>query len=185
MPRYYKWDLELQHQLGNATSVSVSYVGNRGKHEPVIDNSANAFGSGFGTLPAQAPDPRFTGVTILYAGGSSRYDGGTVTLVHRINGTWGTGIVQASYTYSHASDEVSERGFFPFSSTSLLNPQDPLQHAGELRAADYDARHSVTANYVWQLPIRRLVGARFEPAYQRMGAFRHGVCAQRISLQRG
>ncbi|MHB8486207.1 MAG: TonB-dependent receptor [Candidatus Acidiferrales bacterium] len=161
VPRYYKWDLELQHQLGAATSVSISYVGNRGKHEPVIDNSANAFGSGFGTLPALAPDPRFTGVTILYAGGSSKYDGGTVTLVHRINGAWGSGIVQASYTYSHASDEVSNGGFFPFSSTSLLNPQDPFNTHGNYGPADYDARHSVTANYVWQLPIRRLVGARF------------------------
>ncbi|MGH9864468.1 MAG: carboxypeptidase regulatory-like domain-containing protein, partial [Candidatus Acidiferrales bacterium] len=128
VPRYYKWSLGIQHQLGEATSVSLNYVGNRGAHEPIIDNSANAFG--FGNLPAQAADPRFTGVTILYAGGSSKYDGGTVTLIHRLNGAWGTGIVQASYTYSHASDEVSNGGFFPFSSTSLVNPQDPFNIHG-------------------------------------------------------
>ncbi|MGH9708948.1 MAG: carboxypeptidase regulatory-like domain-containing protein [Candidatus Acidiferrales bacterium] len=158
VPRYYKWSLGIQHQLGDATSVSIGYVGNRGKHEPIIDNSVNAFG--FGSLPAQAADPRFTGVTILYAGGSSRYDSGTVSLIHRLNGAWGTGIVQASYTYSHASDEVSNGGFFPFSSTSLVNPQDPFNTHGNYGPADYDARHSVNANYVWQLPIRRLVGGR-------------------------
>lgn len=159
VPRYYKWDLEIQHQLGDATSVSIGYVGNRGKHEPIIDNSVNAFG--FGTLATQAPDPRFSGVTTLYAGGSSKYDGGTVTLIHRLNGAWGTGIVQASYTYSHASDEVSNGGVFPFSSTSLVNPQDPFNRHGSYGPADYDARHSVNVNYVWELPIRRLVGARF------------------------
>ena len=159
VPRYYKWDLEIQRQLGDATSISIGYMGNRGKHEPIIDNSVNAFG--FGTLAAQAPDPRFTGVTTLYAGGSSKYDGGTVTLIHRLTGAWGTGIVQASYTYSHASDEVSNGGFFPFSSSSLLNPQDPFNTQGNYGPADYDARHSVNVNYVWQLPVRRLVGARF------------------------
>jgi len=159
IPRYYKWNLEIQHQLGDATSVSIGYVGNRGKHEPIIDNSVNAFG--FGTLGAQAPDPRFTGVTTLYSGGSSKYDGGTVTLTHRLNGAWGAGIVQASYTYSHASDETSNGGVFPFSSASLLNPQDPFNTQGNYGPADYDARHSINANYVWQLPIRRLVGARF------------------------
>ncbi|HEV2617948.1 MAG TPA: carboxypeptidase-like regulatory domain-containing protein, partial [Candidatus Acidoferrales bacterium] len=159
VPRYYKWNLQMQHQLGGATSVSIGYVGNRGKHEPVIDNSVNAFG--FGNLPVQAADPRFTGVTTLYAGGSSKYDGGTVTLIHRLTGAWGTGIVQASYTYSHASDEVSNGGFFPFSSSSLLNPQDPFSTHGDYGPADYDARHSVNANFVWQLPIRRLAGAHF------------------------
>ncbi len=159
VPRYYKWNLQIQRQLGDATSVSVGYVGNRGKHEPVIDNSVNAFG--FGNLPVQAADPRFTGVTTLYAGGSSKYDGGTVTLIHRLNGPWGAGIVQASYTYSHASDEVSNGGFFPFSSASLLNPQDPFSTHGGYGPADYDARHSANANFVWQLPIRRLAGARF------------------------
>jgi len=159
VPRYYKWDLEIQRQLGDATSVSIGYVGNRGKHEPIIDNSVNAFG--FGTLAAQAPDPRFSGVTTLYAGGSSKYDGGTVALIHRLNGAWGTGIVQASYTYSHASDETSNGGVFPFSSTSLMNPQDPFNTQGSYGPADYDARHSVNVNYVWELPLRRLVGARF------------------------
>jgi hypothetical protein len=69
--------------------------------------------------------------------------------------------VQASYTYSHAADEVSNGGFFPFSSASLLAPQDPFNTHGNYGPADYDARHSVTANYVWQLPVRRLVGTRF------------------------
>jgi len=159
IPEYQKWDLEIQRQLGDATSVSISYVGNHGVHEPVVDNSVNAFG--FGSLPAQALDPRFTGVTVLYSGGSSKYAGGTVTLIHRLSGAWGTGIVQASYTYSHASDEVSNGGFFPFSSISLLNPQDPFNTQGNYGPADYDARHSVNANYVWDLPIRRFVGKRF------------------------
>ena len=155
VPQYQKWSLELQRQLGSTTSVTLSYVGNHGVHEPVIDNSVNAFG--FANLPSAQADQRFGEVSILYSGGNSNYNGGTLSVTHRIN-HWGTGVIQGSYTYSHALDEVSNGDFAAFSPASLLNPQDPFNTQGSYGAADYDVRQAGSVNAVWELPIRRLVG---------------------------
>jgi len=58
-----------------------------------------------------------------------------------------------NYTYSHALDEISNGGFNAFGLTSILNPVVN----GNLRAfnygnADYDTRHYLSANYVYELP---------------------------------
>lgn len=156
MPQYQKWSLELQRQFGEGTLVTLSYDGNHGIHEPLIDNSVNAFG--FASLPTAAPDPRFGGVTLLYGGGYSHYNGGTISVSHRVNGAWGTGVIQGSYTFSHSFDITSNGGFEPFSTTGLLAPQDPLNYAGSYGPSDYDVRHSGNVNAVWELPIRKLVG---------------------------
>ncbi len=155
-PTYYKWDLELQRQFGDATLVSASYVGHHGVHEPVIDNSMNAFA--FGSLPSIAPDPRFGGVTMVFNGGYSHYNAGTLSVSHRMSGFFGTGVIQGSYTYSHALDISSNGGFAPFSTTSLLSPQNPANFVGNYGSSDYDVRHSGTVNAVWELPIRRWLG---------------------------
>ena len=157
IPEYQKWSLELQHQMGATTSVTLSYVGNHGVHEPVIDNSVNAWG--FANLPTAPTDQRFGEVSVLYSGGNSNYNGGTLSVTHRIN-YWGTGVIQGSYTYSHVLDEVSNGDFAAFSPTSLLNPQDPFNTQGSYGPADYDVRHAASVNAVWELPFRRLLGKR-------------------------
>ena len=173
VPEYQKWSLELQHELASTTSVTLSYVGNHGIHEPLIDNSANAFSVGDVTQ-ALPSDPRFGEVTVLYSGGTSHYDGGTISVTHRIN-HFGTGVIQGSYTYGRALDEVSNGGFDAFSPTSLMNPQDPVDFQGSYGPADYDVRHTGNVNGVWELPIRSLTG-RHAPAalvdgWQLSGAF--------------
>ena len=63
---------------------------------------------------------------------------------------------QANYTYGHALDEVSNGGFFTFSgntATSVI-PQDPNNLRGNYGNAEYDVRHSLTASYVWELPLK-------------------------------
>jgi hypothetical protein len=158
MPQYQKWSLELQHQFGAATSVTLSYVGNHGVHEPVMDNSANAFGIGDLSDISEAPDPRFGEVTVLYSGGNSNYNGGTLSVTHRMNGRWGAGVIEGSYTYSRALDEVSNGGFATFSPTSLLNPQDPINTQGSYGPADYDVPHEGNVNGVWDLPLGQMFG---------------------------
>ena len=155
MPEYEKWSLELQHQMGANTSVTLGYVGNHGIHQPIVDNSVNAFG--IAELTAVAPDPRFGEVTALYDGGISNYNGGTISVTQRIN-HWGTGIIEGSYTFSRALDEVSNGGFLPFSPTSLLNPQDPMNTVGSYGPSDYNVPQSANVNVVWEPPIRQLVG---------------------------
>ena len=162
-PQYQKWDLELQRGFGAATSLSVGYYGNHGVHEVVVNPSANAFG--FGSFPAglctsppvpPCADPRFGQVTEVTTQGISRYNGMIVSFQHRFTG-WSQGIFQANYTYGHALDEVSNSGFGSFTSGSSAYPQDPHNLRGSYGPAEYDVRHSLNANYVWELPIKGLL----------------------------
>jgi hypothetical protein len=164
-PQYLKWSLELQRVFGANTSISAGYFGNHGIHELIMNQSANAFG--FGTLPPQkcahspvAPcaDPRFGAVTQLTTAGISNYNGTVITFQQRFTG-WSQGILQASYTYGHAFDEVSNGGLGQFSyRNSLLVPQDPNDFRDSYGSADYDVRHSFNASYVWEIPLRAALG---------------------------
>jgi hypothetical protein len=70
---------------------------------------------------------------------------------------FGNGLFQANYTYGHALDEVSDGGQAEFTAGSSVFPQDPFNLRGSYGAADYDVRHSLNANYVWQLPIKTVL----------------------------
>jgi hypothetical protein len=150
-PQYQRWNLELQQTFGNATSFSVGYFGHHGIHELVQNSAANAWG--FGSLPASAPDPRFSQVTDLETVAVSNYNGMVTTFKHRVS-RWSHGLLQINYTYGHAFDEVSNGGLFNFTLYGTLSPQNPTDLRGAYGPADYDVRHSLNANYVWELPIK-------------------------------
>ena len=78
---------------------------------------------------------------------------------HQVSG-WGGGLVQVNYTYGHALDEVSNGGTLSFTQGSSLSPQDPSNLRGAYGAAEYDVRHSMNANYVWELPFKSLLRGR-------------------------
>lgn len=159
-PQYQKWSLEAQQAFGSGTSISIGYFGNHGIHELIQNMSANAFGfdslpHGKCTSPPVPPcaDPRFGGVNQLTTVGLSNYNGMVVTFEKRFN-SWGQGIFQANYTYGHAFDEVSNGGLLSFTFGSSEIPQDPNSFRGSYGAADYDARHSFNANYLWEVPVK-------------------------------
>ena len=145
-PTYNEWSLGIEHQINNATALSINYVGNHGYHEPVQDQSANAFGFG-SYLPAAAQNPSFGTVTQVYSGASSNYNGVFVTATHRSKSL----TLQANYTFSHALDEISNGGFNGFSGNSVLQ-QVPGNLAASYGNADYDTRHYVSGSYVYTLP---------------------------------
>jgi len=156
-PQFQKWNLQIQKGFGPNDVVTIGYNGNHGIHIPVFDNGVNAFG--FDTLPLAPTSTQFGIVTDVTSGGVSNYNGVTLSYQHRFTGLGG-GLVQFNYTYSKAMDDVSNGGFFPFSETgtgSVINPQNPFDLKGNYGPADYDARHVINANYVWQVPIRRML----------------------------
>jgi hypothetical protein len=165
-PQYQKWGLQLQQTFGANTSLSVGYYGYHGIHELAQNPDANAFG--FGPFPAQlcssppvppCADPRFGQVTEYTTPAISNYNGMVVSFEQRFN-RWGQGLFQFNYTYGHALDEVSNGGFVQFTGGSSLNPQNPYDLRNSYGAADYDARHSLNANYVWGLPIKAMLHGR-------------------------
>jgi len=165
-PQYQKWSLEVQQTFGTSTSLTLGYYGNHGIHEMVQNPSTNA--SGFGPFPATVcasppvppcADPRFGGVTEYATPGISNYNGMVVSFRRRFAG-FGNGLFQANYTYGQALDEVSNGGLAQFTAGSSEIPQDPFNLRGSYGPADYDVRHSLNANYVWQLPVKTMLQSR-------------------------
>jgi hypothetical protein len=155
-PQYQKWNLEIQKGFGPNDSLTVGYNGNHSIHGPLFNNSLNGFG--FGSLPATAPNSQLIEMTAVQSSNVSNYNGLTASYQHRFSGWGGGGIFQLNYTYSHAFDLISNGGFNPFngiSTAALANPYNAYVNYGP---ADYDARHVINANYVWQIPIRRALG---------------------------
>ncbi len=177
-PQYQKWSLEIQKGFGANDSIDIGYYGNHGIHTPVVNSGLNAFCDsetagaqcaatatypGFNSdLPQSPNQPQFQGITLVETRGISNYNGLVASYKHRFNGLGG-GLVQFNYTYSHAFDEVSNGGFNSFSGNSLI-PMDPYNLRTSYGPSDYDIRHNINANYVWQVPVRRaLMGHGWAP----------------------
>ena len=155
-PTTTEWNFEVQKQIGNSTALTVNYVGNHGIHQTAFFNGVNGYcptstcTNGWPGLPATVPDPRFGTVSEANTIGISSYEGLNLSLQHRFAHGLQT---QINYTYGHALDMVSNGGFNGFAGTSILTPAD--DQAPRLYSygnADYDTRHSINANYVYELP---------------------------------
>jgi Carboxypeptidase regulatory-like domain len=170
-PQYQKWNLELEQGFGRATSFTVNYVGNHGIHELMGNSAENAFcnpvtptgpnpacptAAGFVGLPTEPVDPRFGAVAVVKTLGVSNYNGLQLTAQHRFS----AGEISVNYTWSHALDMTSNAGLnslsnvlFGASTTSPLVSEDPNNPRRSYGNADYDIRHYLSANYVWELPL--------------------------------
>lgn len=174
VPTYYKWSLEVERSLGWKTTLNVMYVGNHGSHEEFSNDALNAFccnanqlqanggpfvGPTYANLPASIPDSRFGVVSNSSNVANSNYNGLTVTANHSFVGGFE---FQASYTWSHALDEISNNSLSPFglNTTGLyadvVLPQNPLNYRQNYGNADYDIRHNFVMNYVWNDAFRHL-----------------------------
>jgi hypothetical protein len=105
-------------------------------------------------IPLAGLDPRFAAVRELESVGVSNYDGLVTTFTRKFShGFQGS----LNYTWSHALDDLTS-----------TNPSTPLNGFGSLLYqinpnclrcnnygnSDTDARHNLTANYVWALPFK-------------------------------
>jgi len=154
-PTYYKWNFEIQHEIGWNTVFSANYNGMHGMHIPIVDNGMNAYcppaacPGGFAGLPAGVPNPSFGVVNQILSAGTSSYNGLTLGLRRTIN----SGIsFTLNYTWSHALDDVSNGGLLPLNAlqtdTSILNPQNPFNIRGNWGNSDLDVRHYISFGYV-------------------------------------
>ncbi len=161
-PTTTEWNFEIQQGIGNSTVFTINYVGNHGIHEPVQFNGVNGFcptsvcPAGWPGLPAAQPDPSFNGVNQIATEAISSYEGLNLSFQHRFNHGLQT---QVNYSWGHAIDEISNGGFNPFYSPSTGGGASILSPANDnnLRQfnygnADYDTRHSINANYVYEIP---------------------------------
>jgi hypothetical protein len=155
-PKYLQWNVEVQRALTTNTILSFNYVGNKGYDELYYNDYLNGFAGvgqfGYGELPVTAPDPRVGRVNFLTSGAISNYNGLTVSLQennwHGLSGRF-------NYTFSHALDESSNGGVLPWGVyTSVLGQINPNNLHDNYASADYDARHQISASYIYVLPIK-------------------------------
>jgi hypothetical protein len=161
-PYFMEWSLGLEHELGTTGSLKAQYVGTRAVNQPFLTQ-----GNGYQTVcpgcfapfpyvnPADPQrtgvvDPRFGAVTQFSTGANSHYNGLQLTAMKRL----GHGLMgQINYTWSRCMDTVSNGGFLQFSAGGILSPL-PGELARNYGPCDYDIRHNLNAQYVYQLPLK-------------------------------
>jgi hypothetical protein len=163
-PTYLEWNFEAEHSFDAKTIVSANYVGNHGIHEVFINPSLNAYAPlGFAGLPSTIPDARFSSVTELQADGTSNYNGLVLSARHNFSHSFQA---LATYTYSHALDDVSDNGFTAWSyntDPSIQYPQNPSSPHSNYGNNDADVRQAFSASYVWTPSINSLISGGPKP----------------------
>ena len=177
-----EWSLGIEHQFGTTASLHAQYVGTRAVNQPYSNTSQrlpNGVPGLFCTIPLSCslPMPRFAAVTQFSTGANSHYNGLQLTAMKRLgHGLQG----QVNYTWSRCMDTVSNGGFLPFSAGGILSPL-PGELARDYGPCDYDIRHNLNAQYVYQLPVQSAQSFSGLRA-QRLADFRNHVLAQRSSV---
>ncbi|MBV9763232.1 MAG: TonB-dependent receptor [Acidobacteriaceae bacterium] len=156
-PRYLEWSFEIEQPIGSKNALVATYSGNHGYNLVAENGWGNAYvqasyAPGFVGLPTAAPDPRFNQVTQLTNGGYSNYDAATFQFRHTFSyGFQG----QVSYTWSHALDTISNDGAgepYGFCSGCSMTVLSTPFVRNNYANADYDIRHNLTADFVWDTP---------------------------------
>ena len=151
-PYFMEWSFGLEHQFGSTASIHAQYVGTRAVNQPYLTqvNGYQTVCEGcFAPFPYARPtDPRFGAVTQFSTGANSHYNGLQITAMKRLGNSF---MGQLNYTWSRCMDTVSNGGFLQFSAGGILSPL-PGDLARDYGPCDYDIRHNLNAQYVYQLP---------------------------------
>jgi hypothetical protein len=172
-PKYLEWNFEIQQAFGSKMSLNIDYVGTHGYDNLIQNGNLNAANltavqtgtfAPFGQLPSgnatasgillAGTDPRFGAVRELQSVGISNYHGLVTTFTRRFTrGFQGS----VNYTWSHALDDLTTTN--PGTPFQLWVSQAYQTNPNCLRCNNYgngdgDARHNLTANYVWDLPFK-------------------------------
>jgi len=153
-PYFMEWSLGVEHQFGNTGSLQAQYVGTRAVNQPYLTqvNGYQTVCPGcFAPFPYKQPtDRRFGAVTQFSTGENSHYNGLQLTAMKRLgHGLQG----QVNYTWSRCMDAVSNGGFLQFSAGGILSPL-PGELARDYGPCDYDIRHNLNGQFVYQLPVK-------------------------------
>ena len=162
-PKYLEWNFEVQQAFGSKMTLNVDYVGTHGYDNLIQNANLNASaapGTTFEGLPQataaglSGTDPRFGSVRELESVGISNYDGLVTTFTRRFTHGFQGSI---NYTWAHALDDLTTTN--PGTPFNLLYSMVYQTNPSCLRCGNYadgdgDARHNVTANYVWDLPFK-------------------------------
>ena len=133
LPYTLQWNVALQQALGQAQTLSVSYVGSTGRRL-------------LATEAVISPNPNYYFVDLVANGGTSDYDALQIQLQRRLS----HGLqVLASYTWGHSIDDGS---YGEYSNGSLA---DLVANRGD---SDFDIRNTFSAALTYDVPSPRMGG---------------------------
>jgi outer membrane receptor protein involved in Fe transport len=154
-PYIMQFNLNVQRALPGGWDVMVGYVGSRGKNllrlgdanlaPETIVNGVKVYQ---GTTRR---NPNFTGIWQRVTDAASFYNSLQVSAQKRMSRGWRA---QLSYTFSRSVDDASGINSQDFSNVVQygMDWYDPLRDRG---LSAFDARHNLTANWTWDLPVAR------------------------------
>ena len=158
-PYFMQWSFGVEQDAGGML-LRAQYVGTRAVNQPYttqVNGYQTVCAGCFAPFPYGQPvDPRFGAVTQLSTGANSHYNGLQMSAQKRLAHGFQA---QLNYTWSHCLDTVSNGGFLQFSAGALLAPI-PGDLGRDRGPCDYDIRHNLSGNYVYQLPLRARGRAR-------------------------
>lgn len=173
-PSAEQYGVTFEQQLTRDTVLSVGYVGTRGHNLlrastpnlgpnnvliPFDAGAFNGYGTfqpillGFANAPGNLaigafdrPNPNIGPVYIYDSGGRSRYD----ALQVQLSGRFRNGLqFQGNYTYGKAKDDASD--MFDLAGAPAL-PQNSITRAGEYSNSNFDSRHRIAYNLIYDFP---------------------------------
>jgi hypothetical protein len=153
-PEFVEWNLQVQQAITSTLMADFNYVGNHG-YDMFIGNpwvNAAKGATNFAPLPVARPDARVRSVNNLTNSAISNYNGLSMSLTQRTKHGFS---FRFNYTYSHTSDDSSNGGLLPYSlNDSQLVQLFPTDMHLNYSNADYDVRHYISANYIWEMPFK-------------------------------
>jgi TonB dependent receptor len=145
-----QFNLNLQRQVGADLFIQVGYVGRLGRHLPVVSEINPAvYGPGATASNVQQRRPFFPqyygSIGDLHSDANSDYHSLQANVQKRFSHGY---TLQLAYTWSKSIDNGSlDNG----EGSSVSNPYN--YHAGERGLSDFDRRHVIVLNGVWDLPF--------------------------------
>jgi len=150
-PYVLNYDLSMQHAFTNNTSVTISYVGNVGRHLPTLLNT-----NASAVLQANGRNSTVTcwfpslgcGNPWLHYGAESMYN----SLQAKLERRYSNGISYlASYTWAHNLDDSVD----PLGGGTSYRMWQIIPISHEITNSNYDVRHRFTFNGSYELPFGR------------------------------
>ncbi|MEO5567886.1 MAG: hypothetical protein ABIR92_05310, partial [Gemmatimonadaceae bacterium] len=154
-PTIDQWSIGVQQSLPLRSTVSVAYVGSRGRHlmRPVSINDAAPAASRTVNINTVRPYLGYGNINRRESTGTSKYHSLQVSLDRRLAGRFSLGL---AYTLARSMDDASSDR----NDTDI--PPDNNNPGAEWGPSDFDRTHVFTGNWIWHLPSpanRRLLGA--------------------------
>jgi hypothetical protein len=139
-PDIHQWSFSIQQSLPLSTVFQIAYVGSSSSHL-----FTRSYVNTLNPVTRQRPLPNFGQIDIKRYDGNSNFHGLQSSLTRSFSKGW---LFQAQYMYGKALSDNSGSG-------EGGQIQDVACRACDYGAANFDIRHTFTANTVYQIPFAR------------------------------